>query len=107
MSTYDHQTYSPFIHFTQRKINENSAAMSVKVYNAQGNDLGIANPTIPTQNAHSIRIVCMSDTHGYTNFSFRVPDGDVLSKFVNLATQTEWQTTRPCQFMALTILDYN
>jgi hypothetical protein len=52
--------------------------MSAKVYNEQANGFGIANPVIPTKDSHSIRIVCISDTHGCTKFNFRVPDGDVL-----------------------------
>ncbi|KAH8554146.1 metallophosphoesterase domain-containing 1-like protein [Umbelopsis sp. PMI_123] len=52
--------------------------MSAKVYYEKPNALGVANLVIPTKTPNDLRIVCMSDTHGSTNFNFRVPDGDVL-----------------------------
>lgn len=30
---------------------------------------------------HSVRFVCMSDTHGATAFAFDIPDGDVFSAY--------------------------
>jgi hypothetical protein len=52
--------------------------MSVKVYQLQKNAFGNVEQTPPTKTADTLRIVCMSDTHGTTKFNFQVPDGDIL-----------------------------